>query len=307
MAVDDDGLHAQSHGSHPRLLVWPGATPFHECQLRRADLHGDGTVGNVVYVDYLQEARLDLLRHHDTSPTPSPGEGLVVVRTVVEYLRPVRLADAPLRVETWACDVRAASFTLGYELSTGTGVHARATTSLAPFVFATGRPRRLAPEERDRLLTTYDEPPFADSRGGRPAAWSEAAYHRPIQVRFSDVDLLGHVNNVRYFDYVHEAQVEVMTGVFQEARISGTVEMVVVRSEMDHLGQVNLRPEPYDVWSRVADDRPDVGDVRVRDPRRARGRVMARSRVVEVNVDPDGTPLPHHDRHRELFEERLRG
>ena len=87
-----------------------------ECQLRRADLHGDGTVGNVVYIDYLQEARLDLLRHHDTSPTPNPGEGLVVVRTVVEYLRPVRLADAPLTVETWACDVRAASFTLGYEL-----------------------------------------------------------------------------------------------------------------------------------------------------------------------------------------------
>ena len=43
-------------------------------------------------------------------------------------------------------------------------------------------------------------------------------------MRFSDVDLLGHVNNVRYFDYVHEAQVEVMTGVFQEARISGTVD-----------------------------------------------------------------------------------
>ena len=58
---------------------------------------------------------------------------------------------------------------------------------------------------------------------------------------------------MRYFDYVHEAQVEVMSGVFQEAHISGTVEMVVVRSEMDHLGQVNLRPEPYDVWSRVAD------------------------------------------------------
>jgi acyl-CoA thioester hydrolase len=277
----------------------------YECQLRRADLHGDGTVGNVVYVDYLQEARLDLLRHHDTSPTPNPGEGLVVVRTVVEYLRPVRLADAPLRIATWVCDVRAASFTLGYELATATGVHARATTSLAPFVFASGRPRRLAPEERGRLLTTYDDPPFADARGARPLAWSEAAYHRPIQVRFSDVDLLGHVNNVRYFDYVHEAQVEVMSGVFQEARVSGTAETVVVRSEMDHLGQVNLRPEPYDVWSRVA----ALGHTSVTFESEIRDgdRVMARSRVVEVNVDREGRPLPHHDRHRELFEERLRG
>ena len=277
----------------------------YECQLRRADLHGDGTVGNVVYVDYLQEARLDLLRHHETSPTPSPGEGLVVVRTVVEYLRPVQLEDAPLRVETWACDVRAASFTLGYELTTAKGVHARATTLLAPFVFASERPRRLTPDERERLLTTYDDPPFPADRSPRPAAWSGSAYHRPVQVRFSDVDLLGHVNNVRYFDYVHEAQVEVMSGVFQEARISGTVEMVVVRSEMDHVGQVNLRPEPYDVWSRVA----AVGRTSVTFESEIRDgdRVMARSRVVEVNVDPDGRPLPHHDRHRELFEERLRG
>ena len=65
----------------------------YECQIRRADLHGDGTVGNVTYVDYLQEARLDLLRYHETSPTPNPGEGLVVVRTVVDYERPIRLAD----------------------------------------------------------------------------------------------------------------------------------------------------------------------------------------------------------------------
>src|SRR4029079_5221265 len=73
-----------------------------------------------------------------------------------------------------------------------------------------------------------------------------------IQVRFSDVDLLGHVNNVRYFDYVHEAQAVVMTGVFQESRSSGTVDMVVARSEMDHVEQMNVRREAYDVWSRVA-------------------------------------------------------
>ena len=274
----------------------------YECQLRRADLHGDGTVDNVVYVDYLQEARLDLLRHHDTSPTPNPGEGLVVVRTVVEYVKPLRLTDAPLSVATWVCDLRAASFTLGYELSTDTGVHARATTSLAPFVFATGRPRRLAADERARLESTMDAPPFEDARPARSAPWDGSAYSRPLQVRFSDVDLLGHVNNVRYFDYVHEAQTDVLTGVFQEARVPGTVETVVVRSEMDHTGQVNLRPEPYDVWCRVvAVGRTSVTmEAEIRDA----DRVMARSRVVEVNVDPDDTPIPWRDEHRALFEQR---
>ena len=274
----------------------------YECQIRRADLHGDGTVGNVTYVDYLQEARLDLLRYHETSPTPNPGEGLVVVRTVVDYERPIRLADAPLLIDTWVCEVRAASFTVAYELRTEAGVHARATTVLTPFVFETGRPRRLTADERARLETTSDEPPFPDARRERPAAWSEDAYRRPIQVRFSDVDLLGHVNNVRYFDYVHEAQVEVMTGVFQEAWISGTVDMVVVRSEMDHLGQMNVRREAYDVWSRVA----AVGRTSVTFESEIRDgeRVMARCRAVEVSLDEDDRPLPHIAEHRAAFERR---
>ena len=87
----------------------------YECQMRRADLHGD-TISNVAFVDYLQEARLDLLRHHNTSPTPNPGEGLVVVNTVVDYLSPLHLSQAPLFVAVWATQVRAASFALGYEL-----------------------------------------------------------------------------------------------------------------------------------------------------------------------------------------------
>jgi acyl-CoA thioester hydrolase len=297
--------------SHPVWLSGPvhphsGRHSF-ECQLRRADLHGDGTVNNVMYVDYLQEARLDLLRHHDTSPTPNPGEGLVVVRTVVEYLRPLRLADAPLSVGTWVTDVRAASFTLGYELTTGASppvVHARATTTLAAYVFADERPRRLSAEERAWLSGRLGAAPFADARM-RPTAWDASAHCHPIQVRFSDVDLLGHVNNVRYFDYVHEAQVEVLSGVFQEARVSGTVNTVVARSEMDHLGQLNLRPEPYDVWSRaVAVGRTSVTlESEIRDG----GRVMARSRVVEVNVDGSGAAVPWRPEHRALFEERAGG
>ncbi len=147
-----------------------------------------------------------------------------------------------------------------------------------------------------------DAPPFEDARPARSAPWDGSAYSRPLQVRFSDVDLLGHVNNVRYFDYVHEAQVDVLTGVFQEARVPGTVETVVVRSEMDHTGQVNLRPEPYDVWCRVA----AVGrtSVTMETEIRDADRVMARSRVVEVNVDPDDTPIPWRDEHRALFEQR---
>jgi acyl-CoA thioester hydrolase len=288
-------VHSDSGGSRPERHAY-------QCQVRRADLHGDGTVGHVFYVDYLQEARLSLLRHHDTSPTPHPGEGLVVVRTVLDYLRPLRLDDAPLTVEVWVTEVRAASFTMGYELRTEAGTHALATTTLTPFVFAEARPRRLAPEERERLAGHLGDAPFEDVRT-RPAPWGGPAHVRPIHVRFSDIDLLGHVNNVRYFDYVHEGHTELVTGVFQEARVEGTVETVVARSEMDHLRQMDLRPEPYDVCARIT----AVGRTSVRMEAEVRDgdQVTARSRVVEVNVDPDGHPTPWHPRHRELFEARL--
>jgi acyl-CoA thioester hydrolase len=92
-------------------------------------------------------------------------------------------------------------------------------------------------------------------------------------------------------------------GVFQEARVSGTVDTVVVRHEMDHLGQMDLRPQAYDVWSRVAalGRTSATLESEIRDGER----VMARSRVVEVNVDPSGAAAPWHPRHREVFESRV--
>jgi acyl-CoA thioester hydrolase len=282
--------------------------------MRRADLHPGGNVDNVMYVDYLQEARLDLLRRHRTSATPRPGEGLVVVRTVVDYLRPLRLGQAPLSVAVWPTEVRAASFTLGYELTTegddGLRVHARAATVLTPFVFAEGRPRRLTPQERDRLVPDIEPAALDDVRRPKPASWStEGAECRPIHVRFSDVDLLGHVNNVKYVDYLQDAQTDYMIGVFHEAAVDGHTRLVVVHTEVDYLGQLNLRPEPYHVWTRLAalGTTSATFELEIRDG----DRPMARGRVVAVNMDPDGEDasrrtLPIADHHREVYERRLR-
>jgi acyl-CoA thioester hydrolase len=277
--------------------------------MRRADCHAD-SVSNVAFVDYIQEARLDLLRHHDTSPTPNPGEGLVVVNTVVDYLAPLRLEQAPLYVAVWATQVRAASFTLGYELYTGSDdepvVHGRATTVLAPYVFAAARPRRMTPDERSMLSQHLGSSPVSDRaapRGGE--GWgSEGVVERPVHVRFSDVDLLGHVNNLRYLDYAQMAQVDLLTSVYREARVNGSVHNVVVRSEIDYVGQMNLRREPYHVRSRVV----DLGKTSIACEQEIRDgeRVMARNRLVEVNLDEDDRPLAWHPAHRDLFERRMR-
>jgi acyl-CoA thioester hydrolase len=275
--------------------------------MRRADLHGD-TISNVAFVDYLQEARLDLLRHHRTSPTPNPGEGLVVVNTVVDYLAPLRLSQAPLHVAVWATQVRAAGFTLGYELYTGPAedpvVHARATTLLTPYVFAAERPRRMTAEERDRLTPHLGPSPVSDRavpRGG--PSWGEGSVARPVHVRFSDVDLLGHVNNLRYLDYAQLAQVDLLVGVLQEAKVNGTVNTVIARSEFDYVGQMNLRREPYVVRSRIVavGARSVAFEQEIRD----QDRVMARNRLVEVNVDDQDQPVAWHPAHRALFEQRM--
>jgi acyl-CoA thioester hydrolase len=280
----------------------------YECPMRRADLHGD-SISNVAFVDYLQEARLDLLRRHHTSATPNPGEGLVVVNTVVDYLEPLRLEDAPLFVAVWSTQVRAASFTLGYELFTGSAeapvVHGRATTLLTPYVFAEGRPRRMTDEERARLSESLGPSSVSDRaapRGG-PAWRADGVVERPVHVRFSDVDLLGHVNNLRYLDYAQTAQVDLLTGVYREAKVNGTVRNVIVRSEIDYVGQMNLRPEPYAVRSRVV----AVGETSVAFEQEIRDgdRVMARSRTVEVNVDEEDHKQPWHPLHRALFEQRM--
>ncbi len=61
-----------------------------ECPMRWADLDLLGHVNNVVYVDYLQEARVDMLRVH--APDARAGrlaDGVVVVRHDVEFVTPL--------------------------------------------------------------------------------------------------------------------------------------------------------------------------------------------------------------------------
>ena len=63
------------------------------------------------------------------------------------------------------------------------------------------------------------------------------------------MDVYGHVNNVKYFEY------------FQEARISGIAQMwegldhitlVVAQTDVDYRVPILFRAEPYDAWSWVA-------------------------------------------------------
>jgi acyl-CoA thioester hydrolase len=67
----------------------------------------------------------------------------------------------------------------------------------------------------------------------------------PIQIRFSDVDRLNHVNNACYHNYVELGRVQYFDTVLQDRVRWNTEGFMLARTEMDHIEQVYLTDEIY--------------------------------------------------------------
>ena len=73
-----------------------------------------------------------------------------VARQEIDYVRPVNYGE-PVRVELWISQLRAASFTVSYELFDDGVLASRARSVCVPYRLAEGHPRRLTDAERDFL------------------------------------------------------------------------------------------------------------------------------------------------------------
>ncbi|HXH79883.1 thioesterase family protein [Nocardioides sp.] len=230
---------------------------LYQCPMRWADLDLLGHVNNVVYVDYLQEARVDMMRSHGPAVRGEDDQGLVegvvVVRHEVSYLAPLTFRFRPISIECWVTEIRAASFTLAYEIfdetPEGRVVHLRATTVLTPYVFSTERPRRLTPDERAALAPYLEETPSTSVRMAPIVPWEPG--HYPLHVRFSDVDVYGHVNNVKYFEYFQEARIPLMERLGRKVGRADGMHVVVAQTDVEYKAPILFRLEPYDVNSRI--------------------------------------------------------
>lgn len=267
--------------------------------MRWADLDLLGHVNNVVYVDYLQEARVDMVRTHAPDPRADDlAEGVVVVRSEVTYLAPLGFRFRPVSIECWVTEIRAASFTMAYEIFDEHGgartTYVRASTVLSPYVFTDERPRRLSADERAALVPFLEaDRPAAPGRPPLGGASREiAGHHYPVAVRFSDVDVYGHVNNVTYFEYFQEGRVALFDEVRRRAPTGdrqGT--FVVAHSDVEYRVPVLFRAEPYDQWSRVS--RVGTTSVTIEAEICDGDELLSRSRVVLVFWDPvAGRPVP---------------
>ena len=69
-------------------------------------------------------------------------------------------------------------------------------------------------------------------------------------VRFSDVDVYGHVNNVKYFEYYQEARIAFLRSLTDSTE-EPSLRQVVARIDVDYKRPILFRPEPYLVESWV--------------------------------------------------------
>lgn len=261
--------------------------------LRWGDLDAQGHVNNALVIDYLQESRVRFLLNGPNAHLL--GNGIIVVGHQVNYVHPIVFDGQPIQARLKLGDVGGARFTIAYELHQRDQLVAYARTLLCLFDFQTNRPKRFLPPERE-AFAAIAEPIEALPVVSEWQVGQNHHYHDFI-VRWSDQDAYGHVNNMRYFDYIQEARIAMM----MDATRTSLQHMVgpesnyvwfVVRQDVEYLRQMKHRSAPYRARTALA----RVGTTSatfaadITDPQDST--VIARATTVQVCADASGVPVP---------------
>jgi acyl-CoA thioester hydrolase len=108
----------------------PGDYPFvHRLRTRFAETDAMGIVHHAAYLPYLEEARVEYLRHlgHPYSEVRQDGHNFAVLEVSVQYRRPL-VFDEVVEVFVSAGAVTRATFQLAYLLTVDEEVRATAVT-----------------------------------------------------------------------------------------------------------------------------------------------------------------------------------
>ncbi|MVU75809.1 acyl-CoA thioesterase [Nocardia sp. ET3-3] len=120
----------------------------YELQLRRTDIDAQHHLNNVVFAQFLDEARADLLDRHESSGAPWR---VVVAGQRLSYRMPLLFRTAPVTVTSVVDRIGTSSFTLTHEVRDHENLYLSATSTLV--AIAEGAPRPLTDSERIYLLT----------------------------------------------------------------------------------------------------------------------------------------------------------
>ena len=106
----------------------------------------------------------------------------------------------------------------------------------------------------------------------------------PVQVRFGDLDALGHVNNVQFFRFMETARVQWFD------RLAPRMHALVARSECDHRAEIGGRVRTVDVAVSV-ESLGRTSFVLLHELT-VEGATVATGRVVMVKIGDDRRPSP---------------
>jgi acyl-CoA thioester hydrolase len=131
----------------------------YDAAVRWSDMDAYGHVNNARFLTLFEEARVAMFfvgaRAHGLG---SFEEGIVIARHEIDYLKPVDYGHS-VQIEMWISHLRAASFTVSYELFDEGVLASRAKSVCVPYNLTEGFPRRLSEAEREFLAPYVQSEP----------------------------------------------------------------------------------------------------------------------------------------------------
>lgn len=210
-----------------------------QVRVRHDDLDAFGRAYPSAYLRHLAQVAIDASSDagFDDVWYAAAGARWLVRRTTFALARPAR-ADDELRVRTWVEDFRRVRSRRRYEVHTG---DAPALTAVTDWVFvdtATGRPRRVPEEMETRFGMAVDAgAPRTPWRAPDPPAEPGRSSY---QVRWAELDSLGHMNNAAYLDLLVQGTLDVLGGLGWpiERLAEGGVAPYVSSGDVEYLDEV---------------------------------------------------------------------
>ncbi|OIQ73841.1 thioesterase superfamily protein [mine drainage metagenome] len=133
---------------------------LYRCPLRWGDMDAFQHVNNVAFLEYLQEARVDMFWVHPQRSGLTPlAQGMVVARHEISYVAPLTWREEPVIIETWLRYLRPSSFELEHLVRDEEKKYATARSVLVPYDLENQRPRRLSADEKAALEPYLERTP----------------------------------------------------------------------------------------------------------------------------------------------------
>ena len=116
--------------------------------VRFSDIDVMGHVNNAVYLNYFESARMDFFNALLGKDWDWVGNGIILLKNEIEYLRPVVLHDEP-QIHLSVDNLGNKSFVLGYQLLVNGELYTRGESTLVCFDYG----RKITIEIPEKLRT----------------------------------------------------------------------------------------------------------------------------------------------------------